>query len=68
MTSKNVQVKLKARRCRNYLERRVRIWRSLLNLYRELQSNRGSMWDCREDILMFLQLELSEQILLKLGI
>lgn len=65
MTSKKIPVRFKARRCGDYSERRVRIQRNVLILHWELQGNRGSMWGCREDSLISVQLELSEQILLK---
>ena len=45
MTSTEIQVRVKAMRCRDYLERRVRIQRSLLILPWELESKRGSVWD-----------------------
>lgn len=54
VTSKEIQVRVKVMRCRDYLERRVRIQRSLLILLWELESKRGSVWDWREDILVFL--------------
>ena len=45
VTSKDIQVIVKTRRCRDYLERRVRIQKSLLILLWELESKRGSVCD-----------------------
>ena len=45
-------LKVKARRCSDYLERSERIQRSLLILLWELESKRGSVWDWRDNILV----------------